>query len=46
MKLMNKSLWGIVKGTKPTMRDLTKLLEWKIRDNKAKSIIFLALADS
>jgi hypothetical protein len=51
MQLMNKSLWGIVKGTEqaprdPIKLDPNKLLEWKSRDDKAKAIIGLALIDS
>jgi len=43
---MNKTLWGIVKGTERTLRDPIKLLEWQSRDDKAKAIIGHALADS
>jgi hypothetical protein len=46
MKLMNKNLWGIVKGTKTTLVDPNKSIEWKSRDDKEKSIIGLALLDS
>jgi len=46
MHLMNKNLWGIVKGIETTLGDLTKVLEWKSRDDKSKAIIDLALTDS
>jgi hypothetical protein len=47
MQLMNKNLWGIVKGTEQSPTDPNKLLnEWQSRDDKAKAIIGLALLDS
>ena len=46
MKLMNKNLWGIFKGTEAKPTDLNKLIEWKSIDDKEKSIIDLALSDS
>jgi hypothetical protein len=46
MQLMNKNLWGIVKGTEATPADPNKLIEWESRDDKEKSIIGLALSDS
>ena len=47
LHLMIKNLWGIVKGieTEPTQPP-TRVVEWKNRDNHAKSIIGLALSDS
>jgi hypothetical protein len=45
MQLMNQNLWEIVKGIEKSPRDRNKLLEWKNRDNKTKSIVGLALSD-
>jgi hypothetical protein len=45
MQLMNKNLWGIVKGTEKSPIDPNKLLEWQSRDDKAKAIIGLALSN-
>ena len=44
---MSKNLWGIVKDieTEPT-HPPARVVEWKNRDNHAKSIIALALSDS
>jgi hypothetical protein len=42
---MNQNLWEIVKGIEKSPRDRNKLLEWKNRDNKTKSIVGLALSD-
>ena len=46
MQLMNKNLWGIVNGSEVAPKDAKELIEWKNRDDKAKSIIGLALSDS
>ena len=46
MQLMNKNLWGIVKGTEATLVDLSTLIEWESRDDKAKAIIGLTLSNS
>ncbi|KAH9331246.1 hypothetical protein KI387_003354, partial [Taxus chinensis] len=43
---MNKNLWRIVDGKEPKPTDLTKLVEWETRDDKAKAIIGLALSDT
>ena len=44
---MSKKLWGIVKGTETYPPQLpAKVVEWKNRDNHAKSIIGVALFDS
>ena len=46
LHLMSKNLWGIVKDTEiePTQPP-AKVVEWKNRDNHAKSIIGLALSN-
>jgi hypothetical protein len=46
MQLMNKNLWGIVKGTKAEPTETKQLIEWKNKDEKAKSIIGLTLSNS
>jgi hypothetical protein len=38
MQLMNKNLWGIVKGTKAAPADPNKLIEWQSKDDKAKAL--------
>jgi len=43
---MNKSLWGIVKGNGQSPTNSNKLLEWKRKYDKAKSIMGLSLSDS
>jgi hypothetical protein len=45
MELMNKNLWGIVKGTKTTPANPNKVIAWQSGDDKAKAIIGLALSD-
>ena len=47
LHLTSKNLWGIVKGieTEPT-QPLARVVEWKNKDNHAKSIIGLAVFDS
>ena len=47
LHLRSKNLRGIVKGieTKPT-QPLARVVEWKNKDNHAKSIIGLAVSDS
>jgi len=44
--MMHKNLWGIVKGTKKTPTDAKQLIEWEKREDRAKSILGLSLADS
>lgn len=46
LQLMNKNLWGIVNGSEGAPTDAKELVEWKNRDDKAKSIIGLALSNS
>lgn len=46
MQLMNKNLWGIVSGKEKLPTNANKFLEWNCRNDKAKAIIGLALADS
>jgi hypothetical protein len=46
MQLMNKNLWGIVKGTKVAPVDPNNLIEWKSRDDMEKSVNSLSLLDS
>eukprot|EP01018_Ginkgo_biloba_P034981 Gb_38096 [translate_table: standard] len=46
MQLMNKNLWHIVNGTNVVPTEAKILIEWKSKDDKAKSIIGLALSDS
>jgi hypothetical protein len=46
MQLMNKNLWGIVKGIEATPANPNKLIEWESRDDKEKAIIGLAFSDS
>jgi Mg2+/Co2+ transporter CorB len=45
MQLMNKNLWEIIKGIEETPADLNKLIEWKSRDDEAKTIIGLSLSN-
>ena len=45
VQLMNKNLCGIVKGAEKSPTNQNKLLEWQSKDDKAKSIIALALSD-
>ena len=46
MHLMNRGLWSIVKGTKEAPIDPRLLVEWENKEEKAKSIIGLALSDT
>jgi hypothetical protein len=46
MKLMNKNLWIIFKGTEVAPTDPNKLIEWENKDDKEKFIIGLSLLDS
>jgi hypothetical protein len=46
MQLINKNLWGIIKGTEQSLKYPNKLLEWKSIDDKAKATISLDLLDS
>jgi len=46
MKLMNKNLLGILKGTEETPTNLRNLIEWKGKYDKVKAIICLSLSDS
>ena len=44
MHLMNRGLWSIVKGTELAPTDPRLLVEWEKKEEKAKSIIGLALS--
>jgi len=46
MQSKNKSLWGVVKGTETEPARSNKIITWQSRDDKAKSIIGLAISDS
>ena len=46
LQMMHKNLWGLVKGTKATPTDPKQLIEWEKKDDRAKSIVGLSLADS
>ena len=46
MHLMNRGLWSIVKGIELVSIDPRLLVEWEKKEEKAKSIISLALSDT
>jgi hypothetical protein len=46
LQMMHKNLWGIVKGTEKAPIDPKQLIEWEKREDRAKSILGLSLADS
>lgn len=46
MQLMNKKLQDIVKGIKTEPTQPNKLIGWQSRDDRANSIIGLAILDS
>lgn len=46
MESMNKDLWGIIKGTETKATQPNKLIQWKNRDDEAKSIIRPAISYS
>jgi hypothetical protein len=46
LQMMHKNLWGIVKGTEKEPTDPRQLIEWEKREDRAKSILGLSLADS
>jgi hypothetical protein len=46
LQMMHKNLWGIVKGTEKAPTDPKQLIEWEKREDRAKSILGLSLADS
>lgn len=46
LQMMHKNLWGIVKGTEKAPTDPRQLIEWEKREDRAKSILGLSLADS
>jgi hypothetical protein len=46
MQLMNKNLWGIVKGTEAEPTNPNKLIKWQSKDDKEKAIIGLSLSNS
>lgn len=46
MQFLNKYLWDIVNGTEVVPTNAKKKIDWESREEKAKSIIGLALSDS
>jgi len=46
MHLMNKGVWSIVKGTEKAPSDPRLLAEWEKKEEKAKTIIGLALLET
>jgi hypothetical protein len=46
LQMMHRNLWGIVKGTEKAPTDPRQLIEWEKKDDRAKAILGLSLADS
>lgn len=45
LHMMNRNLWGIVKGTKKAPTNARQLIEWEKRVERAKSILELSLSN-
>ena len=46
LQMMRRNLWGIVKGIEKAPTDPRQLIEWEKKDDRAKAILGLSLADS